>query len=80
MKTCVPLCRWLLPGLAALGGLIAVAAWLSAGTRLPLQERVPGLDQAETTEGARGSSIPESGLLTQGDGRPADLPGQEPST
>jgi len=78
MKTRVPFSPWLVPGLAALGGLVVLGAWLSAGTRLPLQERVPGLDQPETTEAARGSSIPESGLLAQGDGKPADLPGSWP--
>lgn len=78
MKAPSPLSSWLVPGLTAFGGLVALAAWLSAGTRLPLHERVPGLDRAETVEGVERSSIPASGILAQGNGKPADLPGTWP--
>jgi outer membrane protein assembly factor BamB len=66
------------PALAAIGGLVALAVWLNAGSVVSLPERVPGLDRGQATEGLTTSSVPPSGRLTKGDGKPADLPGSWP--
>jgi len=74
----LPLPAIVIPALAAVAGSLALFVWLGAGSAIPLQERVPGLDRGEAAEGQVASSIPESGRLTQGEGKPADLPGSWP--
>lgn len=78
MKLLRPLAPLFVPALAAIGGLVALSVWLRAGSVVTLPERVPGLDRAQVTEGTGTSSVPSSGRLTQGDGKPADLPGVWP--
>jgi outer membrane protein assembly factor BamB len=78
MKRVWPLAPLLLPALVAIGGLVVLSVWLSAGSVVSLPERVPGLDRAQSTEGVATSSVPPVGRLTQGDGKPADLSGSWP--
>lgn len=69
---------FLVSALGAVVGVAAIAVWLRAGSAVILPERVPGLDRADATEGHETSKVPPSGVLTQGDGKPADLGGSWP--
>jgi outer membrane protein assembly factor BamB len=78
MKFAGTLVSFLVSALAAVVGVAAIAVWLRAGSVVLLPERVPGLDRADATEGQETSKVPPSGLLTRGEGKPADLPGSWP--
>ncbi|NUQ62529.1 MAG: PQQ-like beta-propeller repeat protein [Pirellulales bacterium] len=66
----------LIPGLLAIVGLVAVGLWLGVGPRQSLHARIPGMDRPPQTVASKG--VPLKGVLTTGDGRPADLSGSWP--
>ena len=65
-------------GAVAAVGVMALGAWLAALPPPRVETRVPGLDSPESEEESVASKIPESGQLTTGQGKPADLPGSWP--
>jgi len=78
MKSASPFPPVLVPFLVAVLGVAAMVIWWNAGSVALVPERIPGLDRPQGTEGTDASSVPGSGVLTQGDGKPADLPGSWP--
>jgi outer membrane protein assembly factor BamB len=68
---------WLVPALAGLLALAALAAWFTRGLGKPLELRTPGRDRAPGAE-TGGTNPIYAGKLMLGDGQPASLPGAWP--
>jgi outer membrane protein assembly factor BamB len=72
---------WLryLPLAVAGAGSVALLIWLSQGPAHPVTRRAPGADRpaGATTEASGGNPVLR-GVLTKGEGQPADLPGAWP--
>jgi len=69
--------RLLPPLLVAGAGVLAMAAWLSAGPGVDLEPRLPGADSSADQQ-AGAEEVDIAGLFTPGPGLPADLPGLWP--
>lgn len=73
-----PAATILIPGLLAVLGLVVLVFWVATDPVGTLQARVPGLDRPSAEGLTAAPSLPTTGQLTQGDGKPADLPGVWP--
>jgi outer membrane protein assembly factor BamB len=67
-----------LPAAAALLAIAALALWLAHRPNRNLTPRMPGADNAETSESTGGSNPVLAGKLIPGPGQPASLPGAWP--
>ena len=67
-----------MPGVVALAAVAVLALWLTAGPTEESVERVPGMDGAPADRQAGGGPPVLEGILTKGNGTPADLPGAWP--
>src|SRR4051812_16764459 len=64
-------------GGCALGALLFLG-WLTVGTNMPLDRRMPGGDHAPAGEGAGTGNAVLAGKLIKGEGTAAELPGAWP--
>jgi outer membrane protein assembly factor BamB len=70
--------KLLLPVVAGLIGLAALALWLGRGPGKPLALRIPGTDQAPGSELGATGNVVLAGKLIRSDGQPSALPGSWP--
>ncbi len=73
-----PLLYKIIPAIAAVLGVAAVAAWLQAPPAQAILARVPGTDQIGVTAASQPAARPLAGRLTPGDGRPSTFAGRWP--
>lgn len=70
----------LIPGALGLLGVGLLAHWLAAGPGVgPIAARVPGLDKAPAAGATTQPAVDLKGMLTRGEGSPADWPGAWPT-
>jgi len=68
----------LIPAAAATLGAVLLSLWLTAGRAPDVTERVPSAESGPSQPEVQARPIEETGVLTQGDGVPADWPGAWP--